>query len=79
MRYEPSDEPRIHMIFDGNTSVEFKRKVNENYVNKPLFKNGVTIGPAGCLPCCMYMNPDTYKDIMSPAGVKNLMNYMNKV
>jgi hypothetical protein len=26
-----SDEPRIHMIFDGNPSKEFKRKVNAGY------------------------------------------------
>ena len=26
-----SDEPRIHMIFDGGMGVEFKKKVNENY------------------------------------------------
>lgn len=26
-----SDEPRIHMIFDGDISTEFKTKVNENY------------------------------------------------
>ena len=26
-----SDEPRIHMIFDGDTSKKFKNKVNENY------------------------------------------------
>jgi|TARA_B100001105_G_scaffold124076_1_gene99420 hypothetical protein len=26
-----SEEPRIHMIFDGSPSIEFKRKVNENY------------------------------------------------
>lgn len=26
-----SDEPRIHMIFDGNPSDEFKRKVNAGY------------------------------------------------
>lgn len=26
-----SDEPRVHMIFDGDQGVEFKKKVNENY------------------------------------------------
>ena len=26
-----SDEPRIHMIFDGGPGVAFKKKVNENY------------------------------------------------
>jgi len=26
-----SEEPRIHMIFDGGPSKEFKTKVNENY------------------------------------------------
>jgi hypothetical protein len=26
-----SDEPRIHMIFDGDPSIEFKNKVNKNY------------------------------------------------